>query len=341
MENVKEQKPKKSLTIFLICCTMLLSLACLGAGVYSLYISIGFRFLRRSAVGGLNTSALYTYSNSGYTTGGGTMIGLILVSLVMLGLGIGMTIIFFKQLPLYKQIKLVAKLPTIKYKDYSKKVRKSVIVYSIISYIVCIGFSIFAIVVAFKSEISPNYLWIVVSAFAAVLALSISSMVLMFLKLGQLSKIKKKLKSNEAGDNSEGESADNDNLKPSSKHKKSKNNNITSSENVQEPQKNIDINTEIVKTDEPKKLFTDGIFELNSQLQKLREMHLSGLIDSNEYTLIREKWINAVLSEPLFGKKQKVKIKSSPKSNLIISKNAIKDETFKPNSESKLIGSDN
>lgn len=310
-DSTKVNKPKKSLTVFLICCTMLLSAACICAGIYSLYISIGFRFMRRSAVGGLNTSTLYTYSNSGYGTGGGTMMSLILVSLVMLGLGIAMTIIFFKQLPLYKQIKLVAKLPNIKYKDYSQKVKKSVIVYSIIGYIVCIGFSIFSIVVAFNSGISANYLWIVIAGFSVVLALSISSMILMFLKLGQLSKIKKALKAQEK----EEEEKPQDKKLESSKSDKN-------NKQVQDTTKNVEVQKpEVIEIKETgSKLFSDGIFELNSQLQKLREMHISGLIDSEEYTKIRQKWIDAVLSEPLFGKKTKTKSNTrNSKSNLILS----------------------
>ena len=73
--------------------------------------------------------------------------------------------------------------------------------------------------------------------------------------------------------------------------------------------------TQPVVIEDPKpsiseRLFTDGIFELGDQLVKLREIHVSGLISNDEYTLLREKWIDAVLSEPLFGKKRASKVKT-------------------------------
>lgn len=346
----KNKKPKQSTTVFLIISTMLLSLALFACGVYSLYISIGFRFLNRSAVSGLNTATLYTYPNSSYGTGSGTMIGLILISIVMVGLGIAMAIIFFKQLPLYKQIKFIAKMPNVKYKEYSQQAKKSVIVWSIIAYIIAIAFSIFALIVVYRSGVSANYLWIIAATYFVVLGLSIASMVLMFVKIAQLSKIRRTLKDNEHKEN----------IKKQLEQKYI----LVKPEDGQEPlktmpQTNIKIeqpepakletqpaesaaiatpvgqNIEVqpaspqlpnsgatapavqqtpVVTEEPKniaeRLFTDGIFELGDQLVKLREIHVSGLISNEEYTLLREKWIDAVLNEPLFGKKRANKLKN-------------------------------
>lgn len=388
MENNKP--PKASTTVFLIFSTMLLSFALFGCGIYSLYISIGFRFLNRSAIAGLNTASLYTYPNSAFGTGGGTMVGLILVSIVMVALGIAMVIIFFKQLPLYKQIKFVAKMPNVRYKEYSQQAKKSVIVWSIIAYIITIAFSVFALIVVYRSGVSANYLWILATSYFIVLGLSIASMVLMFVKIAQLSKIRKMLKNNEniIEDNQSGEmdetnmpkvdiqqnrdmqkcqfddnnsdlskinldtyasekqdlaekdkkvvvSNGDDEVK--SQHLSGGNDEIRISKTEQGAQsiykedENLDavydsdcpVNDEnnrdiekpsiIVNIPEQNKeqkqsigerLFTDGIFELGDQLVKLREMHVSGLISNEEYTMLREKWIDAVLSEPLFGKKR-------------------------------------
>ena len=281
---------------------MLLSLALFGCGIYSLYISIGFKFLTNSAL--INTSPLLTYANSAYGTGSGTMVGLILISIVMLALGIGMAVVFFKQLPLYRQIKLIAKLPNVKYKDYSKEAKKGIITLSIIAYIVCIAFAVFAIITAVQSGVNQNYLWAIVGSYALVLALAIASMVLMIAKVVQLSKIKSQIIHREL----EGE--------PHPKENEEEQTIVV--EPVSEPQVEIvPLGDEIqpplleqIEQTQPKveiksdRLFSDGIFELGEQLQKLREMHISGLIDAEEYTKIREKWINAVLSVPLFGKKQ-------------------------------------
>lgn len=308
---MEEKKPKKAITIFLIASTMLLSLSLFGCGLYSLYISIGFRFLTNSAL--INTNPLLTYSSSVYTNGSGTLVGLILISIVMLALGVGMVVIFFKQLPLYKQIKLIRKMPNIKYKDYSKEAKKSVIILSIVAYIVCIGFAVFAIITAVSSGVARNYLWAIVGLYAIVLVLSISSMVLMIAKVVQLSKIKSNIINKEIN----GE-----------EHQKNLQSNATiHHEQIGESQASEQV--EIVSLSEPNivpeqlqvvggrtdnfensvqrtdKLFSDGIFELGEQLQKLREMHINGLIDAEEYTLLREKWINAVLVAPLFGKKQR------------------------------------
>ena len=281
---------------------MLLSLALFGCGIYSLYISIGFKFLTNSAL--INTSPLLTYSNSVYGTGSGTMVGLILISIVMLALGIGMAVVFFKQLPLYRQIKLIAKLPNVKYKDYSKEAKKGIITLSIIAYVVCIAFAVFAIITAVQSGVNQNYLWAIVGSYVLVLALAIASMVLMIAKVVQLSKIKSQIIHREL----EGE--------PHPKENEEEQTIVV--EPVSEPQVEIvPLGDEIqppvleqIEQTQPKvenksdRLFSDGIFELGEQLQKLREMHISGLIDAEEYTKIREKWINAVLSAPLFGKKQ-------------------------------------
>ncbi len=314
----KNKKPKQSTTIFLIASTMLLSLALFACGIYSLYISIGFRFLNRSAVVGLNTATLYTYPNSNYGTGSSTMVGLILISIIMLGLGIGMAIIFFKQMPLYKQIRLVAKMPNVKYKDYSKQAKKSVIVWSIIAYIVCIAFSIFAIIVVYRSGVSANYLWIIVTAYFIVLALSIASLILMFVKIAQLSKIRRTLQSNEDRENIKQQLEQKYILVKEESESKEQPKPIKPEERevvaVAEP----NISEQPVKETimvEPKpsiaeRLFTDGIFELSDQLVKLREIHVSGLISTEEYTLLRQKWIDAVLNEPLFGKRKSVKTKT-------------------------------
>ena len=298
MENNISKKPNKSITIFLIFTTMLLSVALFACGVYALYISIGFQFIQDSTYANINTATLYTYPNSVYGTGTGTMVGLIVVSLVMLALGIGVAIIFFKQLPLYKQIKLINKLPSIKYVDYSKQVKKKVIVFSIIAYIICIAFSIFSIIVATRSGIANNYLGLVITLFSLVLALSIASMVLMIIKVVQLSKLKKKLKSQENNDESTEEKS------RRKKHKEKFEEKEIIASSIEE-----DKNPIIIENKSESKLFSDGIFELGGQLQKLREMHISGLIDADEYMIIREKWINAILSEPLFGKKHKSKVK--------------------------------
>lgn len=337
----KNKKPKQSTTVFLIFSTMLLSLALFACGIYSLYISIGFRFINRSAVMGLNTATLYTYPNSSYGTGSGTMVGLILISLIMIGLGIGMAIIFIKQLPLYKQIRFIAKMPNVKYKDYSKQAKKSIIVWSIIAYIIAIAFSIFAIIVVYRSGVSANYLWIIVTTYFVVLGLSIASMVLMFVKIAQLSNIKRTLLNNEEKENIKKQIEQKyvlvkpEEEKPAAQAKKeTESNKPLTNISVEEPQPVqdlVDVAKQPLQTvvqptaepvalpvlpsinlDEPKasigeRLFTDGIFELGDQLVKLREIHVSGLISNEEYTLLREKWIDAVLKEPLFGKKRKPK----------------------------------
>lgn len=300
MENNTGKKPNKSITIFLIFSTMLLSVALFACGVYALYISIGFKFIQDSTYANINTTTLYTYPNSVYGTGTGTMVGLIIVSLVMLALGIGVSIIFFKQLPLYKQIKLVNKLPSVKYQDYSKKVKKSVIVYSIIAYVICIAFSIFSIIVATKSGIANNYLGLIITLFSVVLALSIASMVLMIVKVVQLTKIKKKMKMTEC---------DCEIKDKETKPVKNEKNNYTEDNKTEKANIITEEKPIIIEHKEDNRLFSDGIFELGDQLQKLREMHISGLIDADEYMIIREKWINAMLSEPLFGKKHKSKTK--------------------------------
>lgn len=490
----KNKPPKASTTVFLIFSTMLLSLALFGCGIYSLYISIGFRFLNRSAIAGLNTASLYTYPNSGYGTGGGTMVGLILVSIVMVALGIAMVIIFFKQLPLYRQIKFIAKMPNVKYKEYSQQAKKSVIVWSIIAYIITIAFSVFALIVVYRSGVSANYLWILATLYFIVLGLSIASMVLMFVKIAQLSKIRKTLKNNENSENlsnsahgmgeidinidaspqgsthtrvdkflkddnaepvqsdiygetdqiytangaknpasqnktayaraQEGQSdgqnsqhaypynfpneehsnssnddtkiqvsklgknrfeiSQNDSslvedfqIKKTSKNinsgeidngraskaeqgggnlanlengagqnanggakfeeeasvkqptqpqtwgdyanlEQSKQTDLMASQNTESAQPSIVVNipeqSKEQKQSIGERLFTDGIFELGDQLVKLRELHVSGLISNEEYTMLREKWIDAVLSEPLFDKKRtKNKNKSTAK----------------------------
>ena len=333
----KNKKPKQSTTIFLIVSTMLLSLALFACGIYSLYISIGFRFLNRSAVVGLNTATLYTYPNSNYGTGSSTMVGLILISIIMLGLGIGMAIIFFKQLPLYKQIRLVAKMPTVKYKDYSKQAKKSVIVWSIIAYIICIAFSIFAIIVVYRSGVSANYLWIIATAYFIVVGLSVASLVLMFVKVSQLSKIRRTLQNNE----------ERENIKKQLEQKyvlvKEGSESKEPSEPIEALQQEVATATEVPKVERPAKepiiieqkpsiaerLFTDGIFELSDQLVKLREIHVSGLISTEEYTLLRQKWIDAVLNEPLFGKKRinKPKTKKVVPTPANVVENMVKNDT--------------
>lgn len=448
----KNKPPKASTTVFLIFSTMLLSLALFGCGVYSLYISIGFRFLNRSAIAGLNTASLYTYPNSGFGTGSGTMIGLILVSIVMVTLGIAMVIIFFKQLPLYKQIKFVVKMPNVKYKEYSQQAKKSVIVWSIIAYITTIAFSVFALIVVYRSGVSANYLWILATLYFIVLGLSIASMVLMFVKIAQLSKIRKTLKENEKnsdvdfGKDDRDETnkreeiqADVDTPKPSengnnadflckdaeqnqkniqkieeqssnendiAKLEKNKaeisqgDSNVIENLHSEKPLKDLNsgeiangqgskaeqntgdivnfktgtgqnlnsakygesdsqwqtsqmeqIGRDYVNLEQPRqpdsntsqsadgtqpsivvnipeqnkeqkqnigeRLFTDGIFELGDQLVKLRELHVSGLISNEEYTMLREKWIDAVLSEPLFGKKRTKNKNKSTARNII------------------------
>ena len=326
----KNRKPNQGITIFLITCTMLLSLALFGCGIYSLYISIGFRFLNRSAVSGLNTAALYTYPNSSYGTGSGTMVGLILISIVMLGLGIGMVIIFIKQLPLYKQIRFIAKMPNVKYKEYSAQAKKSVIVYSIIGYIVCIAFSVFAIIVVFRSGISANYLWIVATAFFVVLGLSIASMVLMFVKIAQLSKIRQRLKANDQKEElkkeveSEQESINQEKQEESEEIVEEKDEEPIIVQTIPEVEPISQITAEGPKETIAERLFTDGIFELGDQLTKLREIHVSGLISNEEYTALREKWIDAVLREPLFGKSRTRKNKAKKtivKPNIVIEEN--------------------
>lgn len=406
----KNKPPKASTTVFLIFSTMLLCLALFGCGIYSLYISIGFRFLNRSAIAGLNTASLYTYPNSGFGTGSGTMVGLILVSIVMMALGIAMAIIFFKQLPLCRQIKFIAKMPNVKYKEYSKQAKKSVIVWSIIAYIITIAFSVFALIVVYRSGVSANYLWILATLYFVALGLSIASMVLMFVKIAQLSKIRKTLKENEKNENisdidlggknsHDGNSKDRSDKNEESLSDMSKKSfdsgvnpnflsqdmglndmqkideqsidengiakiekdgldifqsdrnmaevlqNEKTSKDINggeidsgrvskieqetrnlsnlEQQKQFDSNAlQNVESTQPsivvnipeqnkkqeenigERLFTDGIFELGDQLVKLRELHVSGLISNEEYTMLREKWIDAVLSEPLFGKKR-------------------------------------
>jgi hypothetical protein len=380
MEKVEQKPVKKSVTVWLITTSLLLSLALFACGIYSLYISIGFRFLQRSGMQGVNTSALYTYSNSVYGTGGERMVGLILVSIVMLGLGVGMAVIFFKQLPLYKQIKLLAKLPNVKDKNYSVQTKKGVVAISIIAYVICIAFSIFAIFVALTSGISANYVWIVVVAFAVVLTLSVASLVLMIIKIVQLKKLRNMFNSatnlQENKDIKE-EKPQNDGQKDEDSQKEDAQAAENANKNADKPQtlaqeqpqttmpfaqvaymlpngqwvlagaqsvvpssieifggvapnvyapnmqptmpaqtqKNSGIEQNVEKTDKekeptPHRLFSDGIFELSGQLQKLREMHVSGLIDGEEYQIIREKWIDAVVSEPLFPKTKKPKAKT-------------------------------
>ena len=301
---MEEKKPKKAITIFLIASTMLLSLALFGCGLYSLYISIGFRFLTNSAL--INTNPLLTYSSSVYTNGSGTLVGLILISIVMLALGVGMAVIFFKQLPLYKQIKLIRKMPNIKYKDYSKEAKKSVIILSIVAYIVCIGFAVFAIITAVSSGVARNYLWAIVGSYAIVLVLAISSMTLMIAKVVQLSKIKSAIRHKEVDS---AEQQENFTIQPAQMGEPQTAERVeivslAEPNIVSEQTQNVSglIDNSVQRTD---KLFSDGIFELGEQLQKLREMHINGLIDAEEYTLLREKWINAVLVAPLFGKKQR------------------------------------
>ena len=270
------------------------------------------------------------------------MVGLILISIIMLGLGIGMAIIFFKQLPLYKQIRFIAKMPNVKYKDYSKQAKKSVIVWSIIAYIICIVFSIFSLIVVYRSGVSANYLWVIATAYFVVLGLSIASMVLMFVKIAQLSNIKRTLLNNEEKENLKKQIEQKYVLiKPEEESEEQKKEILQKKLNVEQPQPvqtvvqptekimhtvppqvipNVEGSVPVaisqpVVTDEPKtaiseRLFTDGIFELSDQLVKLREIHVSGLINNEEYTLLREKWIDAVLSEPLFGKKKVSKAKS-------------------------------
>ena len=268
------------------------------------------------------------------------MVGLILISILMLGLGVGMAVIFFKQLPLYKQIKLIAKMPSIKYKDYSRQARKSVVTYSIIAYVVCIAFAVFAIVVALRSGIASNYLWIIVVSYGVVLALSVASMVLMIVKVVQLSKIKRTLIEREVFSEEE-HTPEAEEVEPSKEQQPPQDSEAKKQQQTQQESKEYqpeksnvmsDITlsqvedssatkseeqtqpadaekTVIINNVQPKvetkqdKLFSDGIFELADQLQKLREMHISGLISEGEYTLLREKWLNAVLSAPLFGKK--------------------------------------
>ncbi len=354
--NSAQKPPKKSVTVFLIISTMMLSLGLILAGVYSLYISIGFSFLNRSMISGINTSSLYTYSNSGFGTGGGAMVGLIIVSIIMLGLGIAMVVIFFKQLPLYRQIKLIAKMPNVKYKQYSQQTKKSVIVLSIIAYIIAIGFSVFAIFIAARESISVSYKWVVLLAYSVVLGLAICSMVLMFVKLAQLSKIKKQLLQNEdLSVKKEVQSAYNQGVtdaqsankyiekaQPMAKEQSismaaettglqgepignfgyssvpsggyiagvAANNGVIDATNAAALnlaaanilQANAQIKPQPNKNGSENKLFTDGIFELGDQLQKLREIYVSGLIDQAEYAQIRQKWISAVLKEPLFSK---------------------------------------
>lgn len=336
----KNKKPKQSTTVFLIVSTMLLSLALFACGIYSLYISIGFRFLNRSAVVGLNTATLYTFPNSSYGTGSGTMIGLILISIIMIGLGIGMAIIFIKQLPLYKQIRFIAKMPNVKYKDYSQQAKKSVIVWSIVAYIISIAFSIFALIVVYRSGVSANYLWIIVATYFVVLGLSIASMVLMFVKIAQLSKIKKTLQHNDIKEDlrkqieqkyvlvkHEEEKPELQKIIPQTNIKIEEDKPAEPAESAPQqplqqpmPQATTEVAAPVVAPqpviiEEPQqsiaeRLFTDGIFELGDQLVKLREIHVSGLISNEEYTLLREKWIDAVLSEPLFGKKRASKVKT-------------------------------
>ncbi len=323
MEKIDKPKPIRWVTFMLIFCTMALCGVLFGGGIYSLYVSIGFKFLSNNTFAGINTTSLYTYSNSIYGTGTGRMVGLIIISIIMLGLGIGMAVIFFKQLPLFKQIKLIRNLPTVKYKEFKQQTRKGVIIVSIIAYIVCIAFSVFAIIVASRSGLAYNYVWAVIIWYFLVLLLSIVSMIIMIVKIVQLSKIKRQIIDYELDNKNEVDDCDAQNQK------------IVEEEDVKEPEiaiiqcddsvKKDPINQDkiteiqIEKTD---KLFSDGIFELGDQLQKLREMHISGLIDAEEYVLIREKWINAVLNEPLFGKKsnrvKKAKVTNKTNKNSVI-----------------------
>ena len=182
-------KKSNKVSVFYALSSFLLFSILIFGGCYGIYLSVGLNFVRSSVsnlTDGVGTGA-QNVSFGGSVNFPTSMIGVIILSIVLIVLSVFDFISLIKQIVLFKQFKIIreSKLES----KIEKKVKSKglVIFFAILIDIVSLGVGITGIFVNARSFAGGNFVWLMYAIDSAVAIFSLLSLVLLIVKLRQVS----------------------------------------------------------------------------------------------------------------------------------------------------------
>jgi len=258
-----KMKKSNKITAFYITASVLLFLCLLGGGIYGIYLSIGINFMR-STVSNVTDAAQGGVSNVSYGATANfeqSMIGVIILSAILIIISIFYLISLVKQIVLFKQFKFIRESKITNAIEKKVKSKGSVIFFAFLINIISFFAGVAGIFVNINSFVDGTISWVLYVVDGLVILFAIVAIVLFIKKLHQNKKLKNQ---SELNDFKQQE----DNLQRTYDFKILNNSDLCNSGDIGEL-KNIDA--------------------LEYVLLKLKTMHKSGILSTQEYEHLRKR----------------------------------------------------
>ncbi len=182
-------KKSNKISVIYVCCSLLLLGALLFGGVYGIYVSVGLSFMRSSVSNvteGVQNMGVNNVSYGGSVNFSSSMVGVIILSIVLIVLAILDMISLIRQIVFFKQFKPVRESKIEKTIEKKIKSKTAVIVFVCVVDILSIIVGVVGIFINARSFSGNNVSWVLYVVDGLIAVLSLTSLVLLFVKLKKL-----------------------------------------------------------------------------------------------------------------------------------------------------------
>lgn len=186
-------KKSNKLSVVYILCSVTLFAGLLFGGIYGIYISVGLNFVRSSVsnVADVGSAGANNVAFGGTVNFESSMTGVIILSIALIVIAIFDLISLIKQIILFKQFKMVRTLKFEKSIEKKVKSKGSVVFFAVLIDIFSIIAGVVGIVINARAFVGNNISWVLYVADGAVALLALVSLVLLIVKLKQSNSNKK------------------------------------------------------------------------------------------------------------------------------------------------------
>lgn len=259
-------KKSNKVSAFYVISSLCLLLVLAAGGIYGIYVSVGVNFARStmSNMTGSVSEGISNYSYGGTVNFQGSMVGVIILSIVLVVLAVLDIISLAKQVVLFKQFKIVRESKVEQKIEKKIKSKGAILFFAVLIDILSLGVGIAGIFINSKAFVANNISWALYLIDGLVSLFALISLVLLIIKLKQLKKHK-----------------EDGNLK-SSKDDEEENCEMETDNNSESQKGWFNISTS-------ENLDVDG---MEIKLLKLKYLKSCRLINSDEYESLRKKILN-------------------------------------------------
>lgn len=180
-------KKSNKITILYIISSILLFVTLVGGGVYGVYLSVGFNFVRSRINGisnvGANASNVSFGGNANFST---SMTGVIVLSVVLIVLAVFDFVSLIRQIVFFKQFKAVRESSVEKSVERKVKSKGIVIFFAFLIDFISIGVGVAGFFLNAKTFVGNGSVWILYLIDGLVALFALMSFVLLIIKLKKI-----------------------------------------------------------------------------------------------------------------------------------------------------------